>query len=108
MSTETNDTTWIGVKEIAAEMNWTDRQAYEEVRRLGVPCRGRGRMGLRFRQTDYEQRRDAALAPLEAHWPTSTDATGSRSGFAETRSEAERVAATIKAKDADVTQPYDR
>jgi hypothetical protein len=71
MSTETNDTTWIGVKEIAAEMNWTDRQAYEEVRRLGVPCRGRGRMGLRFRRADYEQRRDAALAPLEARKPYS-------------------------------------
>jgi hypothetical protein len=65
MTSDTNATDWIGVTEVAKEMGWSERQAYEEIRALGVPCRGRGLRGLRFRRSDYVERRDASLAPLD-------------------------------------------
>lgn len=61
-------TEWIGVEQVAAELSLTQREAWELVRRIGVPLleSGRGRMTrVRFRRADWEDRRDAACKPPE-------------------------------------------
>jgi len=57
---------WIGVAEVAAELNLTPRAAWEMVRRLKVPMIEPSRATLaraRFRRSDWEEARDAALRP---------------------------------------------
>jgi hypothetical protein len=59
---------WIGVAEVAVELKLTERSAWELIRRLGVPRLepGRAIMGLaRFRRSDWEAARDAAVRPPE-------------------------------------------
>lgn len=60
---------WIGTAEVAEEMGWGLRQAYEFVRQIGVPCVGCGIEGVRFARPEYEAARDAASAPLPSRKP---------------------------------------
>lgn len=57
---------WIGVSQVAAELGLTDREAWELVKRLGVPCVGPTRDCMRkarFTRADWEQARDASKRP---------------------------------------------
>lgn len=68
MTTAGPDAEWIGVAQVATEMALTDREAWELVRRIGVPLleAGRGKIGkVRFRRSDWVARRDAATKPPE-------------------------------------------
>ena len=57
---------WLSVQDVAAELRLTDRQAWELVKRLSIPCVGpvRDCMRLaRFRRADWVAARDGSLAP---------------------------------------------
>ena len=63
---------WIGVAEVAAEMNFSSRQAWELVKRLGVPMiagAGRRMDGARFLREKWQALRDAAQRPAEPRAP---------------------------------------
>lgn len=57
---------WIGVAEVAAELNYSERRAWYLIQSLGIRCLGptRNRMRLaRFLRSDWEEARDRSLKP---------------------------------------------
>lgn len=57
---------WIGVAEVAIELAITPRQAWELIKKLGVPCIGPVRDVMRmarFSRADWEEARDRSKAP---------------------------------------------
>lgn len=67
MSSETKPD-WIGVDAVADELSLSRREAWELVRRIGVPMLEAGNCKMdkaRFRRLDWEDRRDAAVRPPE-------------------------------------------
>jgi hypothetical protein len=62
----TPDDPWIGVAEVAAELRYTEAEAWRLIRRIGVPMLepDRARMkAARFRRSAWEARRDARTGP---------------------------------------------
>lgn len=69
---QTPNVEWIGVAEVAAEMNLTDRGAWELLKRLGVPIveGERARMkSARFRRSDWIAARDRSMGPAPSRAP---------------------------------------
>ena len=63
MSTKAEE--WIGVEDVAAEMKFTQRQAWEYVRRIGLASANGVTMKLaRFTRADFEAARERAMRPL--------------------------------------------
>ena len=85
MAAEARADEWIGVAEVAAEMNLSDRGAWELVRRLGVRRLEPGRAIMkdaRFRRGDWELARDAAIGPpvpRAAKVPAAAEKAGTKS-----------------------------
>lgn len=63
---------WIGVAEVAAEMNLTDRKAWRLVKRLGVrvvePERATARTAT-FLRADFEEARARSMGPAASQPP---------------------------------------
>jgi hypothetical protein len=60
----TNDQ-WIGVEDVAAEMKYTARQAWEFIRSIGLTTVNARSMHLvRFTRGEFEEARDRAKAPI--------------------------------------------
>jgi hypothetical protein len=60
---------WIDVEIVAAEMGLTDRQAWEWVKRLGVPCVGPARNVMRksrFTRADWNEAIERSKGPAVA------------------------------------------
>lgn len=56
---------WIGVAEVAAEMNYAPREAWEYVRRIGLVATNTRRMRLaRFTRAEFEDARERAKKPI--------------------------------------------
>ena len=60
-----SQTEWIGVDVVAAEMGYTQRQAWEYVRRIGLLATNHSTMALaRFTRADFEAARQRSLTAL--------------------------------------------
>jgi hypothetical protein len=56
---------WIGVDEVAAEMRYTQRQAWEFIRSIGVASVNARKMNLiRFTRAEFNEARERAKAPI--------------------------------------------
>ncbi len=63
---------WIGVADVAAEMNLTDRAAWELVKRIGVPVVEGPRSNsknARFLRSEFEAARDRSKGPAPGRSP---------------------------------------
>lgn len=68
MSESTTESEWIGVPEVAAELNISGRAALAMIRRLGVPVLEPTRATIataRFRRVDWVEARDRSTRPVE-------------------------------------------
>jgi hypothetical protein len=56
---------WIGVAEVAAEMKYTQKQAWEYVRKIGLVVANSWTMSLvRFTRAEFAEARRRGMAPL--------------------------------------------
>jgi hypothetical protein len=56
---------WIGVDEVAAEMRYTQRQAWEYIRSIGLASANTRNMNLaRFTRAEFNEARERAKAPI--------------------------------------------
>jgi hypothetical protein len=56
---------WIGVEDVAAEMRYTERQAWEFIRSIGLTTVNARKMHLvRFTRAEFDEARERAKAPI--------------------------------------------
>lgn len=88
---------WIGVKEVAAEMSYSIREAWEFIRSIGLASVNSRKMQLvRFTRAEFEEARERAKAPLPARSKMATQASHAAPKKARPVTTAASVAAKLK------------